>query len=353
MEQQSTKGICEEALLETLESLSTNTTTIFDAAIQQVKNMNKHYFQVARHVLSWLVAAARPLKVDEVRHAFAINWADSTFDRRYTLRDDEITRSCAGIVVIGAEILQPVHESVLEHIRCSSVIFDNPHAEVALQCLTYLSQPGFTKLFITKDDYRNFVRDHPLARYTTKYWFEHVARSKPNNQVESRTLRFLKNSAALLFSFYLQDPDLPQGINGLHACAYFDMESWARRLIEDKVDINHQDGNGRTGLHWAVTYNHQWLVELLIQQDAQLDIEDRAGNTAFHLAVRQNREALVRCLIKSTARRDIRNKQGFTPLRWAIEHGPSSIVFVLVKSRVEVDVEDSDGYTPLKWAIFQ
>ena len=48
--------------------------------------------------------------------------------------------------------------------------------------------------------------------------------------------------------------------------------------INDKIDVNCRDGDGRTAVYWAAWKGHLHLVEYLITQHADLSIADVSVN---------------------------------------------------------------------------
>ena len=70
----------------------------------------------------------------------------------------------------------------------------------------------------------------------------------------------------------------------------------ARRLLDDGVNPNIQDGRGNTALIWASTKGHTEIVKLLLDHDADLDIEDNFGYTALMRASGNDRTDIVNLL---------------------------------------------------------
>ncbi|KAK3346564.1 hypothetical protein B0T25DRAFT_280871 [Lasiosphaeria hispida] len=49
----------------------------FSAAIQRIEKQSGFQKKLAKHVISWVLSAARPLTAGEVRHAFAVEWQEA------------------------------------------------------------------------------------------------------------------------------------------------------------------------------------------------------------------------------------------------------------------------------------
>lgn len=324
----------------------------FSAAIQRIEKQSGFQKKLAKHVISWVLSAARPLTAGEVRHAFAVEWQEGKFNIEYLPDEDRLTSVCAGLIVIDPDtkILRPVHDSVLAHLRSFPMIpvDQQRHADMGLRCITYLGQtpPSIVSM-------PEHLCNHPLLKYAAIQWFHHATRAGPAAMPEGQITKFLQNTPMLSASFQVRAESFPKGITGLHAAAYFDMPSWAELLLRDDPTeiINTPCGNGQTPLHWAARYNRTPLVELLIaSHHAATDAQDNDGNTPLHLAVIHEHEAVVRLLLRHGAKPDVWNRKGWTPFRWAIRYGLRGVARPLAEARVEIDVEDVHRGTPLTWA---
>jgi len=80
-----------------------------------------------------------------------------------------------------------------------------------------------------------------------------------------------------------------------------------KSLIQDNVNINAQNSDGRTPLHLAVDTRHTYVMnpihlaiidELLKVPHIQVNIQDREGNTPLHLAASGFRVIIRRLLVK-------------------------------------------------------
>ena len=60
----------------------------------------------------------------------------------------------------------------------------------------------------------------------------------------------------------------------------YNMED-ATELLEQKADINSQDGDGWTSLHWASSEEHLPVVRMLLSSSPDLDVQDNEGCTAL------------------------------------------------------------------------
>ncbi|KAI0473867.1 hypothetical protein GGR56DRAFT_553570 [Xylariaceae sp. FL0804] len=243
-----------------LTRLPEDRTKTFDAALQRIDKQEEFPRRVAQHVLAWLTSSAKPVSVDEVRHAFAVDLKAGSFNPEFIILDETLlTAVCAGLVVIepSQRTLQPVHDSVLAHIRDSTIVSGKAHAEMALQCLTYLMLDKLDRSPQSKEYIQKCLSEYPLLSYAADYWYYHVRQAKQDGVLEGLVLEFLENDRSVTNSFLFKRGKFPTNITGLHACAYFGREEWAEELLVAGGGANAAAADGQTPLHWAVNQGHE------------------------------------------------------------------------------------------------
>ena len=60
-------------------------------------------------------------------------------------------------------------------------------------------------------------------------------------------------------------------------------------LCLSKINVNHQDNNGKTPLHFASIYNQLDIAKILIYYGANVNLKDENGNTPLFDAVFNSR----------------------------------------------------------------
>ena len=129
-----------------LERLPTDLFTMYDQTIERIREQSKENADLGLKVLSFIFTAARPLYVDELRHALAIRAGDATLDTE-SLVDSEILLSVtAGLVTIcdgGAyedDFFEFVHHTLQEYLTAEQArLFPNSQLDMARACLSFLS----------------------------------------------------------------------------------------------------------------------------------------------------------------------------------------------------------------------
>lgn len=143
-----------------------------------------------------------------------------------------------------------------------------------------------------------------------------------------------------------------------HDCSllWFAIEAWdeeaSKLLIENGLDVNHQNDVGETALHYAASANNEKFIKFLIKNGANVNIhtniwgEYRGGNTALHYAAREGFINVVKALLQyGNIDIDLQNAAGSTALHLAVERGQDDVVVYLIDKGANQLIEDVDGDT--------
>ena len=156
-------------------------------------SIDEDYQQDALKILQWLTYSARPLRLEEVAEAIAIDVKESPRfnpDKRYREPRD-IWRICSSLISLQEEVLedtgtgnprvivQLAHFSVKEYLVSSriqkgrakhySIQEVDANVIIAEDCLAYLLQFDEPGSLTTKS-----VLEFPLANYAAIYWTKHA-----------------------------------------------------------------------------------------------------------------------------------------------------------------------------------
>ncbi|MBX9976059.1 ankyrin repeat domain-containing protein [Cytobacillus firmus] len=125
-----------------------------------------------------------------------------------------------------------------------------------------------------------------------------------------------------------------------------------KRLIEEGVDINKKDSDGRTATMIAAYNNDVETAKVLIKAGADVNIQDNMKNSPFLYAGAEGYVEILKLTIEAGADPAIINRYGGTALIPASEHGHiDAIKELLTKTDIDVNHVNDLGWTALLEAI--
>jgi hypothetical protein len=114
----------------------------------QIEGQLPGYRELATKVLSWISHAVRPLRIEEIQHALAVQIGDREFDQEGIEPETLLVSVCAGIVAIDdqSQTIRLVHYKVEEYFeKTKKNRFPNAQRQIAETLLTYLSFDVFAE----------------------------------------------------------------------------------------------------------------------------------------------------------------------------------------------------------------
>ena len=351
-----------------------------------------------RKLLHIVTAASRPLSVNELAEAMAIQKSHESYQDleeelepemrfRNTVRD-----LCGLFVVIVDSKIYLLHQTAREFLVRDpkngqpddetfqwkwkySLHADKSNRILVYICLWYLN---FTRL--------ETLRDICFLNYSAANWATHFRNANifKCEELVVLALRVCDIGSKRFNTWYTiyRDSyyDAPERPTPLILASYFGLEAVARQLLDDGCDtstkqklpkrvlqkalasllrgrramVTAKDEKGLTPLAWAAENGHEAVVRLLAQRDdVDVDAKDRRwGQTPLSYAASEGHEAAVKLLAE---RKDVDvNAEDYwnrTPLLHAAMEGHEAVVRLLAQREdVATDAKDNDGRTPLLWA---
>ena len=117
-----------------------------------------------------------------------------------------------------------------------------------------------------------------------------------------------------------------------------------RQSLDQGLDVNKVDPDGRTALMMASFEGYTEVAEVLLEYEAEVDRIDASGRTALMYASSGPFPQTVELLIDNGA--DVNhadNAEGWTALMMAAAEGHRPVVEVLLTHGAEIDLTDQDG----------
>ena len=326
---------------------------IYGATLERIKAQDEEKAKLAMAALTWVCHSERPLRVDELCHALAVEIGATDFDPENVPSIGTLLDCCQGLIMVEPEAstVRLIHYTVKKYL-CSK-----PHSLLAQTCLTYLSSQQvkcLTRHSLSPSE------STPFLKYCTRYWGTHTNKDLSEN-VRALALQLLNKygdhiSAVSLLEQIVPPTDigaLPTSplFSGLHCASFFGIVELVTALINaETYELNQQDCRGKTPLSWAAINGHEGVVEALLQRKNvypnPLDIYDR---TPLGGAAIEGHEGVVMLLLEQEDVDPNRpDKYGRTPLGWAAIEGHEGVVKLLLeREHVDPNRQDREDETAL------
>lgn len=360
-------------------------------ALSRIFGQDKDYQDSARKILSLILCAKRPLKINELQHALMVDPGDTELDQDNCLEIEDILMVCAGLITIdeNSEVVRFVHYTTQEYLlRKQDVWLPHAEGEIARTCLSYLSLQDFDQAvdesIIDAEHATTKIEAFALADYAVNHgpfhwsavldertslraelmslfrssgnrpaiwivaWFWRYSRYTDFDILHWVSHLGLRNVTELcLANGVSSQPVDEDGWTPLFHAAAAGHESVVDLLLLYHADIELKDEFGRTPLSHAASGGHESVVRLLIHRGASVDSTSRDGSTPLSYAARGNHEQVVKLLLECNATVDLATKKGWTPLLYAADGGYKSVVQLLLEYNAAVNFKTHFGHTPL------
>lgn len=375
-------------------------TELYLDSIERIKLQEEDDSKLGMNILQWLAHAKRPMKVNELCHALAVEPEHTSnppceLDRGNILDANDLTEVCAGLVTIEEQssVIRFVHATTQEFLNEHlDTLFPSAEIKISYTCLAYLSLSEFAEGSAWTDhEFEKRLELYPFFHYAACGFGSHL-QGQPERELETQALEILRNPmrrAAINqvtytrhanASYHGYSQSAPQELSSLHVTAALGLAHLNSKLLQIGEDPRQKDSLGRTALHYASSKGHLQLirqmqdaenetrdvfwesalhlatqnghvsaVKLLIELNAGIESVD-GGYSALHLACRYGHESLVDLLLDKGANLETKTFFASTALHLAAESGQQVCVEKLIDRGAEVDVQDNNGFTPLHLA---
>ena len=321
--------------------------------------------RLAMATLTWICHSERPLQVNELCHALAVEIGETDFDSENVPSIDTLLDCCQGLITVDAEAstVRLIHYTVQQYLCSHPGLFSKPHSTLAETCLTYLNSQQVKNLPSSSLPPPQSLQ---LLKYCARYWGIHTNKDLSDH---AKTLglellnRYEDHISAVSLLEQVLDPRHNRLItpsplfSGLHCASFFGIVELVTILINAECyKMNQQDCTGGTPLTWGARSGQEGVVKLLLErEDVDSNHADRDDRTPLWWAARNGCEGVVKLMLK---REDINpncpDKDDGTPLSWAASEGHEGVVKLLLqRGDVDPNRPDKDDRTPLWWAVNQ
>jgi hypothetical protein len=355
-----------------LEDLPESLDETYERILRDIRRPNQAY---ACRLLQCLVAAVRPLQVEELAEILAFDFSSDGIPKlnpgwRWEDQEEAVMSACSSLVIVvkdgDSRIVQFSHFSVQEFLTSDRLArsgreeisryhipLDVAHTILAQACLGVLLKLGDK---VVREDLKSF----PLVKYATGNWGYHAQFKGVWSHIKDGCESLLDTDkphfAAFFFAYdALHGPPYPADYQkGKRTPIYFAAAFGFYPLVEHLIerypeDVNAQWANG-TALHVASARGHVDVLLLLLQHipvDIRSEMKHR---TPLHCAAIKGNVEVGRHLLNHGADMNAREPDGRTSLHLAVHFGQLEFVRFLMEQGADQGVRDSYGETPCQVA---
>jgi hypothetical protein len=330
-------------------------------------------------MLQCLVAAARPVQVEELAELLAFDFEeekipDLNLDWRWEDQEEAVMSTCSSLVMIvehrGSRIVQFSHFSVKEFltadrlakpvrdVSCYHIQLNAAHTILVRACLGVLLRLDD---HVDQDNMINF----PLARYSAQYWTTHArfhwqgVSSHIKDGIEClfdadkphfATWLWIYNDDQDGRSMSTTRPEKPEAVP-LYYAASFGFRELAEHLIAKYPE--HAIANGGkavTAMHVAAREGYADILLLLLAHGADVNVRGSWGQTPLHRAAWTGKVDAGKFLLDHGADINPRSYDQSTPLFSAVIQGHVEFTRMILERGAAIDVRNVTGTSPLHWA---
>ena len=347
-------------MLRTVATTGVGLDSMYAQTLQRIREQKGDRSRLGMEVLMWVSHAERPLRIDELCHALAVDIQSTDLDPENIRQQDTVIGSCLGLAVIDAETstVRLIHYTLQEYLTRNR-IFPDAHKSLGQACLVYLNYERIKGL--PAKDISN-LGDMPFLTYSSLYWGSHakVELSDSAKTLAQELLNMDGNhiSATLLIKQIggFHSCSLPHHLwPSLHCAAYFGIIEVVSGLIErEGCDINQRDCTGFTALMWAAEQGNEGVVRQLLEWgNFNPHKLNNKGQTPLWSAAKKRYERMRLLLARNKVNPDKQSIDGRTPLWNACDKGHEGVVkLLLARNDVNPDKPNNQDKTPLWCACY-
>ena len=365
------------AVRRTLEELPESLDETYARILKEIKTPNREY---ACRLLQCLVAAIRPLHVEELAEVLAIDFNDEGVPKlnpRWRWEDQEqaLLSSCSSLITIvdagESRVVQFSHSSVKEYLTSQRlatriedvsryhILLEPAHTILAQACVTILLQSDNRVVNVGIDNHS------PLAPYAARHWVSHAQFECVSSCIKGMEYLFDRDRPHFRSWLRLFDVDTKPGASSIfHMFISFDepeagplyyaalcgFHDVAKQIIDKyPQDVDARGGYYVTPLVAALAGRYFKTARLLYDHGADPNVRCYDERTPLHAAVQSGHSVMVRTLIEYNADVNAQNRIGWTPLHIAscLVQPNIDVVQLLLEHGVNVNARAKDGSTAL------
>jgi len=328
-------------------------------------------------MLQCLVAAVRPLRVEELAEILAFNFSAEGIpkldpDWRWEDQEEAVMSACLSLVIVfedgDSRVVQFSHFSVKEYLmstRLAESSRDVTYYHIPLKLAHTILAQACLGVLLRLDDHidRDKIKAFPLAKYAAKHWVEHARFENVSSYVKDgmeclfdadkphyATWLWVYNEDRYGHSMRTMSPDTPEAVPLYYAARFGFHDLTAHLLAEHPEDIHAKGGFHVTPLHASARHGHVEVFSLLVEHFPNLDIKGYVGRTPLHLASQGGHLMIGQQLLDRGADINARVGNDWTPLFVAAMSGQLDFARMLLERGASINASSTADRTPLHTA---
>jgi len=322
-------------MLQTVTTTGVDLDSVYGQTLQQIKEQKGDRPRLGMEVLIWVSHAKRPLRIDELCHALAVDVEAADLDPKEIRLQDTVLGSCLGLTMADKKtsIVRLIDDTLQEYLSRPGIL-PGAHKILGETCLAYLNDDQVKGL--STSNVGDLVH-MPFLEYSSLYWEDH-AKIELSDRAKTLALELLNQyENHIAFTSFCKGkwpanyPGSRHRFTSLHCASYLGIDALVAALIETKsCDINQVDSISYTPLMRAVSrQNHEAVRLLLTCEGVDPDKPTFGGQTPLLLACSYGDVEMVRLLIEGGANPYKADNDGKTPLMKASRRRNMQMVALL------------------------
>jgi uroporphyrinogen-III synthase len=328
-----------------LSSLPSEVSEAYEKILDKSKSQN-----YTEALLQVLLAATRPLTLDEANFALALATKEQGFDSHTALEDelwpsnkfkDDVKNLCGLFVTVHDGKLSFIHQTAREFLTHAKQggkwkgRFNNEpklHSRISLICMQYLLLPD-----LATASFPQFKPRYAFVSYAANSWSFHYA-----SQEATDAYLYRKDALTLCCTDHVwKDIYVPRRVfSGLEWASYFGLQQIVQDILLEKADARL---NLEAALTVASQKGHKEIAQMLLENGAGVNAKTLSGRTALYIASQNGYKEIVQMLLENGADVDAKTLSGRTALYAASEKGYNEIAQVLLENGADVNAKRAFG----------
>ena len=356
-----------------LEELPESLDGTYERILKEIRKSNQGH---ACRLLQCLVAAVRPLQVEELAEVLAIDFNAEGIPKlnpawRWEDQEEAVMSACSSLVIVvkdgDSRMVQFSHFSVKEYLtseRLAESSRDVSRYHIPLELAHTILAQACLGVLLRLDDRidRDTIKNFPLAKYAAQHWVEHAQFENVAPRIKAgmedlfdgdkphfATWIWIYNPERAV-SMSTMCPETPRVVPLYYAARLGFRDLTEHLLAEHPEDVHAKGGYWMTPLHAAVFYGHTDVVLKLVEHFPDVDIPGHYRQTPLHRASSRGRVEIGLWLLDRGANVNAQEQYGWTPLYIAVLHGHLESARMLLERGAAINTPDNRGATPLHLA---